>query len=90
MVISDGFCRPGYPKHAYINVLIGTGAELSLNIFTGSTCSEDFDGCADNPCTMKTNCSDLTPAEHVAQNKAFTCSECPAGYALDADICVGR
>ncbi|KAK2158430.1 hypothetical protein NP493_1797g00012 [Ridgeia piscesae] len=57
--------------------------------YSGSNCADDFDGCQDNPCRKHTNCTDLTPAEHVAQKKAYTCSECPKGfYADDGETCI--
>ena len=60
------------------------------NLLAGSNCADDFDGCQDNPCRKHTNCTDLTPAEHVAQKKAYTCSECPKGfYADDGETCIG-
>ena len=61
----------------------------SLNVFVGSSCAFDIDGCEDNPCTVGTNCIDLTPNEQAAQNKAFQCSDCPGGYFDDDGICVG-
>ena len=61
----------------------------SLNVFAGSSCADDIDGCRDNPCTVGTNCTDLTPTQQAAQNKAFQCSDCPAGYIDDDGICVG-
>ena len=57
--------------------------------FSGSSCAEDTDGCGDNPCTLGTNCTDLSPSEHERQGKAYECSECPAGYVDDDGTCVG-
>ena len=57
--------------------------------FPGDNCNDDLDGCADHPCIVGTNCTDLTPVEQVAQNTAFTCSECPHGYTKNDGICVG-
>jgi len=62
----------------------------SWHQLTGDTCADDFDGCADNPCTAGTNCTDLTPTEQVAQGKTFVCTGCPDGFEKDAGICVGR
>ncbi|KAK2181215.1 hypothetical protein NP493_406g02023 [Ridgeia piscesae] len=56
--------------------------------YAGTSCADNFDGCQDNPCTMLTNCTDLSPSEQATQNKAFTCSECPTGYIDDYGICV--
>ena len=61
----------------------------SLNVFAGSSCADDIDGCGDNPCTVDTNCTDLMPAQQVAQNKAFQCSDSPNGYIDDDRISVG-
>ena len=61
----------------------------SINVFAGSSCADDIDGCGDNPCTVGTNCTDLTPTQQAAQNKAFQCSDCPDGYIDDDGICVG-
>ncbi|KAK2167507.1 hypothetical protein NP493_1273g01022 [Ridgeia piscesae] len=54
----------------------------------GDSCDEDFDGCGDGPCTAGTNCTDLTPAEEAAQDKAFNCSACPEGYEDNDGVCV--
>lgn len=62
---------------------------FNTKAFVGSRCADDFDGCGDNPCTERTNCTDLTPSEHKAQGKAYKCSECPNGYIDDDGTCVG-
>ena len=59
------------------------------NLLAGSSCADDFDGCQDNPCTKHTNCTDLTPPEHVKQKKAYKCSECPKGFYDDDGTCIG-
>ncbi|KAK2171661.1 hypothetical protein NP493_1037g00031 [Ridgeia piscesae] len=56
--------------------------------YTGSRCADDIDGCDDNPCTVGTNCTDLTPAEHVTQGRAYVCTDCPIGYVDDDGTCV--
>ena len=60
-----------------------------FNVFSGSRCTDDFDGCEDNPCTVGTSCTDLTPAEHVTQGRAYVCTDCPSGYVDDDGTCVG-
>ena len=47
-----------------------------------------MDGCQDNPCTGGTNCTDLTPEEHVVSGVSFNCSECPTGTEDDDGICL--
>ncbi|KAK2163998.1 hypothetical protein NP493_1438g00002 [Ridgeia piscesae] len=54
----------------------------------GDHCESDFDGCQDNPCTEGTNCTDVSPSEHIASGKAFNCSECPPGTEESAGICL--
>ncbi|KAK2167442.1 hypothetical protein NP493_1275g00055 [Ridgeia piscesae] len=56
--------------------------------WTGDSCEEDFDGCGDGPCTAGTNCTDFTPAQEAAQDRAFSCSECPGGYEDNDGVCV--
>lgn len=56
--------------------------------WTGEYCEENFDGCADSPCTMGTTCTDVHPVEHAQGGKAFFCSECPKGYEKNYEICV--
>ena len=60
-----------------------------INVFVGSRCADDIDGCEDNPCTEGTNCTDLTPAEHVTQSRAYVCTDCPIGYIDDDGTCIG-
>ncbi|XP_023930883.1 fibrillin-1 [Lingula anatina] len=47
--------------------------------YTGNDCEQEVDGCANNPCPAVANCTDLTPAQEVAQNRSFICT-CPSGY----------
>ncbi|KAK2173006.1 hypothetical protein NP493_911g00016 [Ridgeia piscesae] len=54
----------------------------------GDHCESDFDGCQDNPCTEGTNCTDVSPSEHIASGKAFHCSECPPGTEESEGICL--
>ncbi|KAK2161673.1 hypothetical protein NP493_1565g00035 [Ridgeia piscesae] len=54
----------------------------------GDHCESDFDGCQDSPCTEGTNCTDVSPSEHIASGKAFNCSECPPGTEESAGICL--
>ena len=57
---------------------------------SGDFCNEDFDGCADEPCTEGTMCTDAFPVAHAQTGKAFECSPCPSGYEPDYGICVGE
>ncbi|KAK2181411.1 hypothetical protein NP493_400g02031 [Ridgeia piscesae] len=54
----------------------------------GDHCESDYDGCQDNPCTEGTNCTDVSPSEHIASGKAFNCSECPPGTEESEGICL--
>ncbi|KAK2171616.1 hypothetical protein NP493_1050g00004 [Ridgeia piscesae] len=54
----------------------------------GDHCESDFDGCQDSPCTEGTNCTDVSPSEHIASGKAFHCSLCPPGTEESAGICL--
>lgn len=52
--------------------------------WAGQFCENDFDGCEEpSPCPV--NCTDKTPAEHKAQNKAFACVGCPTGLAMNPE-----
>jgi len=79
-------------EYLYINNYSGMGiliCVLQIIVIAGDSCTEDIDGCQDNPCTEHTNCTDLTPADQVAKNRAYECSECPEGYTDDDGTCVG-
>lgn len=59
--------------------------------WTGARCDEDEDGCANSPCPVGAQCTDLTPAEEAENKKhkqGYRCSNCPAGYLLVRDLCV--
>ena len=56
----------------------------------GDHCESDFDGCQDNPCTEGTNCTDLSPSEHIVSGKTFNCSECPPGTEDNEGICLRK
>ena len=62
----------------------------SVIVFAGESCSEDFDGCEDTPCTAGTNCTDLSPTQEETLGTPFNCSQCPQGYEDNDGICVGR
>ena len=63
---------------------------LSLCLPPGGFCEMETDGCTDRPCSVGTNCTDLSPAEQVQFSRAYNCSKCPAGYVEDDSICVGQ
>ncbi|XP_046357676.2 uncharacterized protein LOC124135985 [Haliotis rufescens] len=48
--------------------------------WTGSTCSEDYDGCMSGPCGEGRTCTDETPMVHANTGRGYTCSSCPIGY----------
>ena len=59
-----------------------------LDCGSGDNCQLDLDGCQDNPCTEGTNCTDVTPVQHVATGGAYNCSQCPAGTEENDGICL--
>ena len=62
-----------------------------LFLFLGDDCETDTNACADSPCALGRNCSDLTPAEEVKFGRTYNCSSCPAGYSITADEkCEGK
>jgi len=65
------------------------GCSCVMYVFVGAFCSEDFDGCADNPCMGVSNCTDMSAWEQTALGRAFTCSQCPDGYEMNDNVCVG-
>ncbi|XP_071100961.1 uncharacterized protein [Haliotis cracherodii] len=48
--------------------------------WTGSTCSEDYDGCMSGPCGEGRTCTDEAPMVHANTGRGYTCSSCPIGY----------
>jgi len=60
------------------------------SVMTGDHCDEDFDGCADSPCFVGTNCTDLVPSDEVQFNRTYNCSDCPSGYEEDEGTCSGE
>ena len=64
--------------------------ECSITVvFVGGSCNKDFDGCADSPCTVGTNCTDLSPEDEQVYGMAFNSSQCPKGYEENNGICIG-
>ena len=48
-------------------------------MITGNSCEQDYNGCQDNPCTLGTNCTDVTPSVQEANATSYSCSPCPSG-----------
>ena len=58
----------------------------------GADCSQDYDGCQNDPCSQfNSNCSSLRPEEIRSNNgtQTFRC-DCPPGYRNDSGLCVGK
>ncbi|KAK3609861.1 hypothetical protein CHS0354_015052 [Potamilus streckersoni] len=53
--------------------------------WSGSDCDEDFDSCADSPCSALRTCTDYPPTVHQQQGIGYSCSNCPGGYSLSGD-----
>ena len=73
-------------------VLAETHPIYAYHTCTGNDCKDQFDGCAENPCEdLGTNCTDLTPEEEAQNNGTtrYRC-DCPTGYVLDNNNCVGK
>ena len=78
--------------HLYYPFIITTAITVMLwfvfLLLSGDYCESDMDGCQDNPCTQGTNCTDVTPAEQVTNDKSYTCSDCPEGTEDNEGICL--
>ena len=58
----------------------------------GADCSEDKNGCDNNPCT-RSYCVDLEPAEEQEYGRSFDCGPCADGYYRPEDSfndCIGN
>ncbi|KAH3729949.1 fibrillin-1-like isoform X3 [Dreissena polymorpha] len=53
--------------------------------YSGVDCENVINGCADSPCSLGRNCTRLTVAEQINQNRTYKCSPCPDGYEEDPD-----
>ncbi|XP_052803968.1 uncharacterized protein LOC128234050 isoform X2 [Mya arenaria] len=53
----------------------------------GNDCETDFNGCASDPCAIGQNCSDVLAVDHIENGDAYTCSDCPDGYAVRGTKC---
>lgn len=48
--------------------------------YSGLNCEQDTDACINEPCSLRRNCTDLTPEEENRFGRDFNCSGCPKGY----------
>ncbi|KAI0231036.1 Mucin-like protein, partial [Lamellibrachia satsuma] len=78
-MLADGFERKQTFRIVQCNCSLG---------WEGDYCELDFDGCQDNPCTLGSNCTDLTLADQVASGKQYNCSACPEGIEDDDGVCL--
>ncbi|XP_060067948.1 mucin-like protein [Ylistrum balloti] len=63
-------------------------ATCDCNIgYEGANCSQEVDGCAGSPCSVRRNCTDLSPQEEVMYGAPFICSDCPAGFEAVGSLC---
>lgn len=57
-------------------------SHLNISGYTGDTCSEDLDACANLQCYPEVSCVDLSPPSLVAE-----CATCPNGTVGDGQYC---
>ena len=57
---------------------------------TGQDCQNDTDDCAEIPCALGRNCTDLSPEDEAAFGRGYNCSDCPAGFAEVDEKCEGN
>lgn len=55
-----------------------------LLAYSGESCEQDRDGCAEIQCFEKVACQDV-----LAPGFGATCGPCPAGYTGDGEKCSG-
>ncbi|XP_048727704.2 mucin-4-like isoform X2 [Ostrea edulis] len=48
--------------------------------YTGDNCELDADACADSPCPLGRNCTDLPAEEELRIGRGYNCTDCPRGY----------
>ncbi|XP_078330906.1 uncharacterized protein LOC111125451 isoform X2 [Crassostrea virginica] len=48
--------------------------------YTGVDCELDVNACADYPCPLGRNCTDLSAVEESRIGRGYNCSDCPYGY----------
>lgn len=65
-------------KFGYIYKLIGLNCELDTN------------ACSNEPCSLRRNCTDLTPEEETRLGRGYNCSGCPKGYNDMNNKCEGN
>ncbi|XP_069119594.1 uncharacterized protein [Argopecten irradians] len=56
--------------------------------YEGVSCELEVDGCAGSPCSVKRNCTDLTPTEEALYGAPFICSDCPPGFQVSGSVCI--
>lgn len=62
----------------------------SITFYEGDDCDTDIDGCAQNPCSLSRECTDLAPEEQTSFTDLYTCSTCPDGYEADGQDCASK
>ncbi|KAH3847273.1 hypothetical protein DPMN_089592 [Dreissena polymorpha] len=57
-----------------------------LTIISGDDCDKEYDWCAERPCSLGRNCT------NVPQNGTYSYSPCPNGYAGEpgTNECIGN
>jgi len=56
--------------------------------WTGSNCTDAYDGCQANACSSPAACTSLTPHQQQTSGITFSCSSCPPGYYTDQCIAI--
>ncbi|GFO00271.1 fibrillin-1 [Plakobranchus ocellatus] len=56
--------------------------------YSGDDCENDSDGCASNPCPLRSNCTDVPADEELTTGVAFRCGPCPDGFQNVTGDCV--
>lgn len=64
-------------------------AHSPLCLFIGDNCELDADACADSPCPLGRNCTDLPVEEELRIGRGYNCTECPRGYQDIDNKCQG-
>lgn len=60
-----------------------------IRFCSGVDCELDVNACADYPCPLGRNCTDLSAVEESRIGRGYNCSDCPYGYEDVDNKCQG-